>query len=320
MKTVDGGISWQQIYDFGNSEPHSSVTDIYFRDEQNGYVTGGAGGQGVLGRTDDGGLSWYFQTIPFPGFCRNLVLLNDSTFLVSEQYNGTEKIYKSSDYGYTWTIKNSNSFNTILKLYFFDEENGWALGTSGNILKTNDAGENWEDVSPGSIDTYTDCYFFSNNYGWVTGYNSVIHTSNGGTTWENLLDINQGYDSHIIFMNPDTGYVITWYQGYKTTNGGGFPTEVQSFNSSLKNFSLSQNYPNPFNPTTNIQYQIPNREFVTIKVYDILGNEVATLVNEEKPTGSYSVNFDAGELSSGIYFYRLTAGDFGKTKKLLLLK
>ena len=85
-------------------------------------------------------------------------------------------------------------------------------------------------------------------------------------------------------------------------------------------FSLEQNYPNPFNPTTNIGFQIADRGFVSLKVFDILGNEVATLVNEEKPAGIYEVNFDAVELPSGIYFYKLQTGSFVETKKMVLIK
>ena len=85
-------------------------------------------------------------------------------------------------------------------------------------------------------------------------------------------------------------------------------------------FELEQNYPNPFNPKTNIQYAISNRQFVTIKVYDILGNEIAILVDEEKPLGEYEVEFDAKGLPSGVYFYQLKAGSFIQTKKMILLK
>ena len=85
-------------------------------------------------------------------------------------------------------------------------------------------------------------------------------------------------------------------------------------------FSLEQNYPNPFNPSTSIQYAIDGRRFVSLKVFDVLGNEVATLVKEEKPTGVYEVNFNATQLSSGIYFYTLKAGSFIETKKLILMK
>ncbi len=85
-------------------------------------------------------------------------------------------------------------------------------------------------------------------------------------------------------------------------------------------YSLSQNYPNPFNPSTTIQFSVPSSEFVTLKVYDVLGNEVATLVNEEKPAGSYLVEFNASYLSSGIYFCKIQAGNFSETKKLTLMK
>jgi len=88
----------------------------------------------------------------------------------------------------------------------------------------------------------------------------------------------------------------------------------------LRNFVLHQNYPNPFNPSTSIQYQVSNISNISLKVYDVLGNEVATLVNEEKPAGSYEVNFNASKLSSGVYFYRIQAGSFVETKKMILLK
>ncbi len=87
-----------------------------------------------------------------------------------------------------------------------------------------------------------------------------------------------------------------------------------------KEFSLSQNYPNPFNPVTIISYQLPESGFVTLKIYDILGNEVEILINEEKPAGSYDITFDASNLPSGIYYYKLTSGSFVETKKMVLLK
>ena len=85
-------------------------------------------------------------------------------------------------------------------------------------------------------------------------------------------------------------------------------------------FHLHQNYPNPFNPTTKIRFEIPGISFVTLKIYDVLGNEIATLINEEKPAGNYKITFNASNLSSGIYFYTLRAGDFIQTKKFVLLK
>jgi hypothetical protein len=85
-------------------------------------------------------------------------------------------------------------------------------------------------------------------------------------------------------------------------------------------YALKQNYPNPFNPSTRIKYSIPQSSNVVIKVFDILGNAIATLVNEEKSVGIYEVEFDATGISSGVYFYTLTAGNFVETKKLVLLR
>ena len=87
-----------------------------------------------------------------------------------------------------------------------------------------------------------------------------------------------------------------------------------------KNFALSQNYPNPFNPTTNIDFSVTNRGAVKLSVYDLMGRQVATVVNEVKNAGKYSANFDASKLSSGVYFYKLEADGKVMTKKMMLLK
>ncbi|MDE3057243.1 MAG: phosphodiester glycosidase family protein [Bacteroidota bacterium] len=97
-------------------------------------------------------------------------------------------------------------------------------------------------------------------------------------------------------------------------------TEVREINSLPSSFTLFQNYPNPFNPATHLRFTIADVRFVTLKVYDVLGREVATLVNEQKSPGTYEVQFDGSRLSSGVYFYRLTAGNFVDTKKFVLMK
>lgn len=103
----------------------------------------------------------------------------------------------------------------------------------------------------------------------------------------------------------------------------GTTQNISSINSNLitpAKFDLSQNYPNPFNPTTKINYTLPHEGQVTIEVYDLLGNKIATLINENKPAGNYNVEFDGSRLSSGVYFYTMRSGNFIKTKKLILLK
>jgi hypothetical protein len=100
----------------------------------------------------------------------------------------------------------------------------------------------------------------------------------------------------------------------------GITTVEDELNPNLKNYELYQNYPNPFNSTTTIRFTIPHSLHVTLKVYDILGKEIATLVDEEKNPGSYEVKFDASNLPSGVYFYKIRAGEFNQTKKMILMK
>jgi Secretion system C-terminal sorting domain len=131
----------------------------------------------------------------------------------------------------------------------------------------------------------------------------------------------------LVAQIPDTAVDHTPYM--MMNNSSTFPagtavrnlvSAVNDLNNSPHDFTLFQNYPNPFNPTTTIKYSIPKEGKVTLKVYDAIGNEVATLVNGNKPAGVYNVAFNAANLSSGVYFYRLTAGSYSSIKKLVLLK
>ncbi len=113
---------------------------------------------------------------------------------------------------------------------------------------------------------------------------------------------------------------IGWGEFSKT---GSFSTNVSNVletGITITEFALHQNYPNPFNPTTSIQYALSSKQFVTLKVYDVLGKEITTLINEEKPAGEYEVEFDGSGLTSGIYFYRIKAGSYSETRKMILLR
>ena len=143
---------------------------------------------------------------------------------------------------------------------------------------------------------------------------------NGGHTWPG------GNPNYLVIPGFDVGRTnfdinaseIMWdfFKDYTLSE----PTSVKNKKQFPLKFSLSQNYPNPFNPATSIEYRVASTEYITLKVYDVLGREVATLVNEEKHPGSYDVVFDGSELSSGIYFYKIQAGNFVETKKMILLK
>jgi len=140
-------------------------------------------------------------------------------------------------------------------------------------------------------------------------------------TQPNIVDLH--------FIDGERGDNDITVNGYIVEPGGpvGFVSDVDDEITLPFTFKLEQNYPNPFNPSTRIQYQVPSISQVTLKVYDVLGNEFATLVNEEKPSGSYEVEFNANghsgnvrNLASGIYFYQLKAGELIQTKKMILMK
>lgn len=177
---------------------------------------------------------------------------------------------------------------------------GSAAPISGTLISAvNSSGET---VSAG-ISTYNGTYmipYLQNGSYKITaskiGYSTEDYFSNV------LIDLNS---------NPNVGgvnFIIV-------------PTGVEELENGVPKFyNLSQNFPNPFNPSTTIKFQIPKDGFVTLKIYDVLGKEIATLVNEEEASGNYKVDFNASQLSSGIYFYRIQAGEFSQTKKMILLR
>ena len=167
--------------------------------------------------------------------------------------------------------------------------------------------------------------FWENGQWTITSLLTEIYDASGNLitftyrAWDNLVLVPVDYylvisidKNNFLYLN---GYNATFK--YKLTN----ITCVTSGEPGIPaSFSLSQNYPNPFNPSTGINYSIPKSGLVTIKVYNVLGKEIATLVNEYRSAGNYSVQFNGSKLSSGIYFYRMKSGNFVQTKKLMLMK
>jgi hypothetical protein len=174
--------------------------------------------------------------------------------------------------------------------------------------------------------------YFSN----IDSVMSVKSNSNQGHYWDSPIKVNDSYPSNpfnitsIGFTNTSGERLTVWSKFAQPLQLpvlliGSFwphlPSAVEDESGeALNSYQLFQNYPNPFNPATNIKFRIPEFGFASLKVYDLLGNEVATLVDEYKPAGNYEIEFDASKLSSGIYFYKLRAGNFIQTKKMILLK
>ncbi len=162
-------------------------------------------------------------------------------------------------------------------------------------------------------------FFLDTDNGWAVGNGGIIlHTIDRGTTWTiEAAGLTSAFLRGVYFTSITNGYIVG---NGKTLIKFGELTSVDDENISPGAFSLSQNYPNPFNLSTEISYRLLKQSFISLKVYDVLGNEVATLVNEEKPAGKYEVEFNGEGLTSGIYFYQLRAENFIETKKMNLMK
>jgi hypothetical protein len=157
---------------------------------------------------------------------------------------------------------------------------------------------------------------------WYDGTNVGVFPAppNGEPQWGGLphasindLEVREMSDGYELWMSCVSRGIAVLQAHYQ-------PTTLENNSSNPKDFSLLQNYPNPFNPATTISFSIPSSAFTSLKVYDILGNEVATLVNGRKYAGEYMIEFNASQLPSGVYLYRLSAGSFSLTRKMILLK
>ena len=172
------------------------------------------------------------------------------------------------------------------------------------------------------------------NEGYQSGYVAILNATSGDTLWTEKWDYpisGQYYGAMTNIQDgffDDNGELITC--GYLPVGGSNMLSFIRKYSFSITPviepkpiptaFALSQNYPNPFNPSTVIEYAVPNKVHVKLIVYDVLGRKVETLVDQEETSGTYKVLFNAGGLPSGVYFYRLQAGTYHETKKLLLLK
>jgi hypothetical protein len=192
----------------------------------------------------------------------------------------------------------------------------------GGIFVSSDYGSSWHPANNGLTSTYTMNIIASEPGLFAsTVEGGVFFSSNGGANW---TTVNAGLPKAAVYsMCVDGAYL---YAGTLTDGVWRRPlteivTSVGPATGEIPaSFVLRQNYPNPFNPTTTIRYELPQAAKVTLKVYDVLGREIVTLVDQAKEAGVYEVKFDGSNLPSGIYLYRMEAGPTVSTKKLVLLK
>ncbi len=332
---IDNSV-WETV----SSNVNNHLNKILVEHFSFGKVILVVGGAGTVLRSSDAGQSWIVLDFP----------TTDNLYDIAEHYNYTLEVntifvsgenycfYKSTDDGETWVPTGpsdapvhgpASSYN---KIYFYDENIGYVGGPNGLILKTFDGGLTWGKRYASDFPEINDLFFISPDSGAAVGPNGIVRlTTDGGDNWfedDSLTSFLNGETIKRIFpLSKNYGFVVgengfDIFAAKDSTYLDSLPrvTNVEQQNSLVEKFQLEQNYPNPFNPTTSIQYSLSSRQFVTLKVYDVLGKEIATLVNEEKTAGIYEVEFDASEFPSGIYFYKLQAENFSETNKMVLMK
>ncbi len=334
LKTTDGGQSWVSQL----SIPHYEICDVSFCDLSNGSMVGynydGAYYYGVILRTTDGGQNWSSQSnrinTQLFGVC--IIDANNGTSVGNNTHDGTKVILRTTDGGHNWISQNSGMTGGLLGVSFTDSIHGTVVGYSGTILRTTDGGQNWISQISGTPYHLSAVSFTDSNTGVAVGgsarfasfHSIILRTTDGGQHWEKQLEGNFHQLWAVSFSDEYNGTAVGAGNSggtiLRTTNGGITFVEEEEINEVLTEFLLSNNYPNPFNPTTTIKYQIPELSFVTLKVYDVLGEEIETIVKEEKTAGTYEVNWYPENLPSGVYFYQMKAGSFVETKRMLLLR
>lgn len=317
FKTNNGGVNWNKIF-----VDYKMFNSIYKNDSIM-YATGlTADYTGFIMKSNQSGTLDIVYSLANNTFY-GINFINKYTGYVVGK-NGI--ILKTTDIGQTWNIQTSPSSQENYSVYFIDSLKGWIVGNReyglyGDLLKTTNGGTNW--TIQMQFNTFLkDIKFIDKNIGWIVGGNgTILFTTNSGNNW-NYYPKFIGFDfESIYFKDNKTGWLLG-NNGLllRTDNCGGLVSVLNISTELPSKCSLSQNYPNPFNPTTKMRFGVVHSGDVKIVVYDIMGREVQTLVNESLKPGTYETSFDGSHLSSGVYLYQMTAGDLSETKKMLLIK
>jgi photosystem II stability/assembly factor-like uncharacterized protein len=331
VKTTNGGNSWNNV----NIPSAIRTRDMGIINEDTMWIINESINISVY-RTTNAGATWESKFSSF-NLIPKIYMLNDSFGFLSTG-SSNNALWRTTNSGLNWTqVPGENGFRVM---YFADSLTGWKTSP---IKKTTDGGVTWvEQTLPtgGNITPNRNMNFFNNvNKDTIYGiggsitvgfneYRAIIYTTHdGGNLWMyQIPDTSFGIGgfSSINFIDRNFGwaYASATIGGIHTKTGGDTVLlDIKQIGNEVpSDFILQQNYPNPFNPVTKIKFDIPKAGEVKLIVYDIIGKEVSTLVNEKLSTGSYKYTFDGSSLPSGIYFYSLITDKAAITKKMILTK
>ncbi len=328
VKTTDGGTVWTKI----PSGTTASLNGVRFLNPLTATVLGDGpcGGAGNILRTNNGGTSWVNQNNPTGEYLYSVDYLDEHNGL-GVGIDGA--IAKTIDGGTTWVRQESGVRSVLRCVKFIGPSSAIIVGDWGVILKTMDPGSKSVVLkSPKGSElwragTVQNIQWQKNN---MTAVNLYVSTDKG-SSWKKIAENIPASFNTYGWLIPNTAsdecrIKIVDAANMATADWNTVPFSIKSTTTGVgmdalpTEYSLSQNYPNPFNPATTIRYAVPRRSVVTLSVFDMLGRKVADLVNEERPPGVYSVVFEGGGLSSGVYVYTLRADNFTDQKMFTFVK
>jgi len=329
LRTTDSGQSWDSI----SNPTTNALRSVSFPPTGSGNIGYIVGFNGVAMKTVNGGLNWNLLNTGIATQTLFSVHFTDPVTgtAVGGTQTDTATIIRTTDGGLNWAVQNPNTANLLRGVYFLNTLNGFAVGNNGTIMKTTDGGNIWSVFQTNITGLMLrDIYFVNSVTGFIAGSGGrVFKTTNGGISWDSLTTGTNKDLQAVYFLNENFGTSVGFDGVIIHTDSGGVITSNNFYDEEIPDkFFLSQNYPNPFNPTTSIIYYINEISFIDFKVYDVLGNETAVLINEKQEPGTHKVEFNGNDLPSGIYFYKIIVtnlsderkNEFSQVRKMLLVK
>jgi photosystem II stability/assembly factor-like uncharacterized protein len=329
--TTDTGVNWEFTPFYLNTN-EGRLNDCHFFDANNGFTAAAVwDGQGAISRTTNSGVNWITTLFP-----QALFGMDFPTAATAYAVGANGYIIKSVNGGLNWESQPSGTSGWLNDVSFANAEVGYVVGDAGLILKTTQGG-----IIPVELTSFTASVSGSNvtlNWSTASEKNNLgfevqrqvgsLQSAVGNEDWETIGFVEGNgttteISNYSFINNLNLTHNHTLYYRLKQIDFDGsfeYSNIIEVEIGLPTQFVLEQNYPNPFNPVTTISWQSPVASHQVLKVFDVLGNEVATLVDEFRDAGRYEVTFDASTLNSGVYLYRLTTNNFSSTKKMTLIQ